>query len=216
MDELSAAAGCDMKTHIRRFLYRQMHPETDLPDASIDLHDCPRFSGRFSVFDSAVATYYLPSDTLGQAGPFRERIRATPTRSQGTSTAPRYDCILVATDATSTGFSSMQVARARLFFSITHLNTTIPCALVDWFTPVGGRPDPVTGLWVVKPEYTANNRHQSSVIHLDTVLRGIHLLPVHKKSLVPRTHSYLRSLDHYRRIYVNKYIDYHAFETITS
>jgi hypothetical protein len=215
MDELNAAAGCDMKNHIRRFLYKQQHPETDLPDNNINLHDCPRFSGKFSVFDSAIATYYLPSDTLGQAGHFQERIRATPTRSNGTSTVPRYDCVLVATDATSTSFSSMQVARTRLFFSVNHLNTTIPCVLVDWFTPVGAHPDPVTGLWVVKPEYTANNRHQSSVIHLDTVLCGIHLLPVHKKHVVAHTHHYSRSLDHYRRFYVNKYIDYHAFETIT-
>ena len=215
MDELNAISGCDMKPHIRRFLYKQAHPDTDLPDANIDICDCPRFSGRFSVFDSAIATYYLPSDTLGQAGPFRERIRATPTRDRGTSTVSRYDCVLVATDATSSGFSSMQVARVRLLFSITYPDIPIPCALVDWFILEGGRPDPVTGMWIVKPEYTANNRHHSSIIHLDTVLRGIHLLPVHKKRVVARTHSYSRSLDHYRRFYVNKYIDYHAFETIT-
>jgi len=204
-----------MKTHIRRFLYEQMHPGTDLSGMDVGLQDCPRFSGRFSVFDSAVATYYLPSDTLGQAGVYRERIRATPARRRDHSTIPRYDCILVATDATPSGLSSMQVARVRLLLSITHLNSIIPCALVDWFVSEGNSPDPVTGMWVVKPEHTANNRRSSSIIHLDSVLRGIHLLPVHKKRVVAQAHSYSRSLDVYRRFYVNKYIDYHAFETVT-
>jgi hypothetical protein len=99
-----------MKTHIRRFLDEQMHPETDRSGMDVDLQDCPRFSGRFSVFDSAVATYYLPGDTLGQAGFYRERIRATaPVRGQDSSPDPQYDCVLVATDTTSPGFSPMQV-----------------------------------------------------------------------------------------------------------
>jgi hypothetical protein len=215
IDGLNAVAGCDMKIQIRQFLYEQTHPETDRSGMDVDLQDCPRFSGQFSVFDSAVATYYLPSDTLGQTGFHRERIRATPARGQDGSTVPRYDSVLVATDATSSGFSSMQAARIRLLLSVTHLNKVIPCALVDWFIPEGNGPDPVTGMWVVKPQRTANNRRSSSIIHLDSVLRGIHLLPVHKKRVVTQAHSYSRSLDIYRRFYVNKYIDYHAFETVT-
>jgi hypothetical protein len=216
INELNTVTGCDMKTHIRRFLYEQMHPETDRSGMDVDLQDCPHFSGRFSVFDSAVATYYLPSDTLGQAGFYRERIRATaPARGQNSSPDPRYDCVLVAMDTASPGFSSMQVARVRLLLSITHLDRVIPCALVDWFISEGNGPDPVMGMWVVKPERTANNRRSSSIIPLDSVLRGIHLLPVHKKRVVAQAHSHSRSLDIYRRFYVNKYIDYHAFETIT-
>ena len=204
-----------MKIHIRRFLFEQMHPESDISGTDINIEDCPRFSGQFSVFDSAIATYYLPSDTLGQTGFYRERIRATHRQNKDRSAVPRHDCVLVATDTTSPGFSSMQVACVRLLFSITHLSTVIPCALVDWFISEGNGPDPITGMWVVKPQYTANNQHFSSIIHLDSVLRGIHLLPVHKKRTVPKTQNYSRSLDNYRRFYVNKYIDYHAFETIT-
>jgi len=204
-----------MKVHIRRFLFEQMHPESDLPGTDVNIEDCPRFSGQFSVFDSAIATYYLPSDTLGQTGFYRERIRATYPHGKGSSAVPRRDCVLVATDTTLPGFSFMQVARVRLLLSITHLGAVIPCALVDWFIPEGNGPDPITGMWVVKPQYTANNRHSSSIIHLDSVLRGIHLLPIHKKRTVMKTQSYSRSLDNYRKFYVNKYIDYHAFETIT-
>ena len=165
-------AGCDMKIHIRRFLYEQIHPESDLPGTDVDIEDCPRFSGRFSVYDSATATYYLPSDTLGQTGFYRERIRTTNIQSRDKSTAPRHDCVLVATDASSASFSSMQVTRVCLLLSITHIDidTVIPCALVDWFVAEGNGLDPVTGMWIVKPQYTANNRHSSSIIHLDSVL----------------------------------------------
>ena len=215
MDELDAVTGCDMKTRIRQFLYEQTHPETNLSGTDVNLENCPHFSGRFSVFDSAVATYYLPSDTLGQTGFYRERIHAKSTCNQGGSAVPQYDCVLVAVGAMPSGFSSMQVAYVCLLLSIAHLNTVIPCALVDWFISEGNRPDPITGMWTIKPQYTANNRHSSSIIHLDSVLRGIHLLPVHKKRVVAQVHSYSRSLDSYRRFYVNKYIDYHVFETIT-
>ena len=58
IDELNVVAGCDMKSHIRRFLYEQAPPESDLSGADTNLQDCPYFSGRFSIFDSAVATYY--------------------------------------------------------------------------------------------------------------------------------------------------------------
>lgn len=203
-----------MKAQIRRFLYEQEHPRSELSGADVDLQDCPYFSGQFTVFDSAVTTYYLPSDTLGQVGFYRERIRATPAR-QGSTAAPRRDCVLVAMDSATSGFPSMQVACARLFLSIYHLNKHIPCALVDLFVTEGNHPDPVTGLWVVKPQYSANNRPSSSIVHLDSVLRGIHLLPVHKRRTVPGTKSYSRTLDSYRKFYVNKYIDYHAFETVT-
>lgn len=203
-----------MRIQIHRFLYYQVHPESEHPDGDIDLQDCPYFSGRFTVFDSAVATYYLPSDTLGQTGFYRECIRATPMR-KGNTTVPRRDCILIAMDATKSGFSSMQVARTCLLLSINYLNKPIPCALVDWFVTEGNHPDPVMGMWVVKSQYTANNWSFSSIIHLDSVLRGIHLLPVYKKCTVAQGQSYSHSLDSYRRFYVNKYIDYHAFETVT-
>ena len=130
------------------------------------------------------------------------------------SMVPQHDCVLVAMNTTSPGFSSTQVACIHLLLLITHLDMVIPCALMDWFILEGNKPDPTTGMWVVKPEYTQNNWHFSSIIHLNSVLRGIHLLPVHKKCMVIQAHSHSRSLDIYRRFYMNKYIDYHAFETI--
>jgi hypothetical protein len=204
-----------MKPHIRWLLYEQAHPASNLSGADIDLESCPHFSGCFSVFDSAVATYYLPSDTLGQVGVYREWICATPSQSWSMSMVPRHNCVLVATDTKAPSFLSMQVTHVHLLLSVTHHNTVIPCALINWFISDGKGPDPVTGMWIMKPQYTVNNWHSFSLIHLNSVLRGIHLLPVHKKRPVVETHSFSRSLDNYRRFYVNKYIDYHAFETVT-
>jgi hypothetical protein len=52
-----------------------------------------------------------------------------------------------------------------------------------------------------------------SIIHLNTIVRGAHLLP-HFPSDTPvyREINYMNVLDIYCSFYVNKYIDHHAFE----
>jgi hypothetical protein len=200
---------------IRRFLFDQKYPDNEIPGSDINLSLCPRFSGRISVYHSAIATYYAPSDASGIGGMYRERIRATPAWNRGESSVPRYDCVLVQVGPEDDGFRSMQAARTRLFFSIKHDDTIIPCALVEWYETVGDNPDDKVGMWVVKPEYTANRqRRVAAVIHLDSVVRGIHLIPVYKGLQISRKHSYSMTLNTFRQFYINKYIDYHAFETI--
>lgn len=212
---LTSLVGNDMTTLIRRFLFDQKYPDNEIPGSDIGLDLCPRFSGRISVYHSAVATYYAPSDASGIGGMYRERIRATPTWNGGESSVPRYDCILVQVSPEDNGFRSMQAARVRLFFSIKHNSNTIPCALVEWYETVGNGPDKDVGMWVVKPEYTANRqRRVAAVIHLDSVVRGVHLIPVYRKQQIPRKHAYSTTLNNFRQFYVNKYIDYHAFETM--
>jgi len=200
---------------IRRFLFDQKYPDNEIPGSDINLSLCPRFSGTVSVYHSAVATYYAPSDASGVGGMYRERIRATPAWNRGEFSTPRYDCVLVQVSPEDNGFRSMQVARVRLFFSIKHDNNIIPCALIEWHETVGNGPDKNIGMWVVKPEYTANRqRRVVAVIHLDSVVRGVHLIPVYRKQQISRRHTYSTTLNSFQRFYVNKYIDYHAFETM--
>lgn len=204
-----------MATLIRRFLFDQKYPDSEIPGSDVNLTLCPRFSGTISIYHSATATYFAPSDTSGLGGMYRERIRATPTWNRGESSIARYDCVLVQVSPEDDGFRSMQVARIRSLFSIKHGGSNTPCALVEWYQTVGSRPDRVMGMWVVKPEYTANRqRRVAAVIHLDSVVRGVHLIPVYRKQRISRTHTYSKTLDSFQRFYVNKYIDYHAFETI--
>ena len=212
---LTALVGYDVTTLIRRFLFDQKYPNSEIPGSDINLNLLPRFSGRVSVYHSAVATYYAPSDASGVGGMYRERIRVTPAWNRGESSVARHDCILVQVGPEDDGFRSMQAARVRLFFSIIHDNLTIPCALVEWFETVGNNPHGDVGMWVVKPDYTGNRqRRVAAVIHLDSVVRGVHLIPVYKKQQISRKHTYSMTLNTFRRFYVNKYIDYHAFETI--
>lgn len=204
-----------MTTLIRRFLFDQKYPESDIPGSDISLSLCPRFSGKLSIYHSAVATYYAPSDTSGIGGMYRERIRATLTWNRGESSIPRHDCVLVQVCPEGDGFRSTQAARVRLLFSIKHENKVIPCALVEWYETLSDAPDEAVGMWVVKPEYTANRqRRVATVVHLDSIVRGIHLIPVYRKQQVSRKHSYSTTLDDFKRFYINKYIDYHSFETV--
>lgn len=204
-----------MATLIRRFLFDQKYPDSEIPGVDINLSLCPRFSGNISVYHSAVATYYAPSDGSGVGGMYRERIRATPTWNRGESSIPRYDCVLVQVSPEDDGFRSMQAARVHLFFSIKYDNETIPCALVEWYETVGNVPDKTVGMWVIKREYTTGHRqHVATVVHLDSVVRGVHLIPVYRKQQISRRHTYSTTLNNFKQFYVNKYIDYHAFETV--
>lgn len=214
-DGLTALVKHNVATLIRRFLFDQKYPDNEIPGSDITLDLCPTFSGRISVYHSAVATYYAPSDVSGIGGMHRERIRATPAWNRGECSVPRYDCVLVQVGPEDDGFHSMQVARVRAFFSIKHDEKIIPCALVEWHETVGNAPDATVGMWVVKPEYTANRqRRVAAVVHLDSVVRGVHLIPVYRKQQIACKNAYHTTLNNFQQFYVNKYIDYHAFETI--
>lgn len=198
----------------RRFLYDQLNPQAELSGEEISLSECPKPRGNISVYHSAVATYFAPSDLSGINGMHRERIRATPVWKKGDKPTPRYDCIFVDNGSSVPGFRGMIAARVRLLFSFNHNEITYPCALVEWFRTVGEKPDEDTGMWMVEPEFEAPRKRSMSVIHLDCVLRGAHLLPIFLDQPVPRNVSYFDSLSRFRAYYVNKWIDYHVFETV--
>ena len=104
------------------------------------------------------------------------------------------------------------IARVYLFFRFSFANREYPCALVHWYTK-SAEPDAVTGLWVVEPEYTRHRYRNMGIVHLDSVVRGAHLLPrFPSNTQLPREIDYIHTLDVYRSFYVNKYVDHHAFE----
>ena len=87
-DGLTRLVGHDVMVLIRRFLFDQKYPDSEIPGSDINLSLCPRFSGTISVYHSAVATYYAPSDSSGVGGMYRERIRANPAWNRGESPVP--------------------------------------------------------------------------------------------------------------------------------
>ena len=193
---------------IPRFLYQQSNPDCDLPLNQIPLALCPDFTGRIRVFPSATSLYYAPSDKSGVRGMYRERICAVKSWRKGPA---RNDCVFVEQDADEPGFRGLFVAQVRAFLAITHNRNTIPCAVVSEFTTIGDQPCPDTGMWMVKPDYLRGER-AISIIHLDSILRGAHLMGIAGKKFIPNHLTLHNSLDAFQAYYVNKYIDHHSHE----
>ena len=127
----------------------------------------------------------------------------------------RYDTLFISTDSSAPGILGLEVARAHLFFSFTHNGIMYPCALVHWFSRKNDAPSDITGMWVVEPDIYPDGKPITSVVHLDTVFRAAHLLPVYRNhQSLSRHQRYEQTLDLFSEFYVNRYIDHHTFEVV--
>ncbi|KAI0244925.1 hypothetical protein BJV78DRAFT_1277591 [Lactifluus subvellereus] len=177
---------------IRRFLFDQLHPNAPLSGDNVDLNICPTFSSNIHVFHSALATFYAPSDQSGVGGMHHQRIRAAPSWR---GSVGRYDCILVEKDSDPNlrGFCGLHAAQ--------HNRKVYPCALVQWFIPIGDHPCEDTGMWMVEPDLDHRGQCVTLIVHLETAVRGVHLLPVYGAAFI--------MLHAFRAYYINKYADHH-------
>ncbi|KIM40548.1 hypothetical protein M413DRAFT_73023, partial [Hebeloma cylindrosporum] len=198
-------------TALRQFIWQQLNPDSDIPAHTIPVADCPDLHGRLKVYHSAIARFYAPSDISGVGGMCHERIRSIPCWR---GKQPRRDTVFVETDPDVPGMRGMAIGRVLLFFSFSLRGTFYPCALVNWLVLRSNEPDPETGLWVVKPEFIGNHR-SIAVIHLDSIVRGAHLLPVYGSNPLPEDFDFTLSLDAFCAFFVNSYVDHHAHEFIT-
>ena len=199
---------------IHHFLYDQMHPNSPVWTTDIALDDWPQFYGRISVFHSAIARFYAPSDLCGAGGMYKEHIRSTPLW-QGESA--RRDTVFVETDKELPGMRGMTIGHVFLFFSFMFRDVHYPCALVHWYSLVGTEPDEDTGLWVVSPEFEATNGRRSlAVIHLECIARGALLSGVCGSSFVPEGLDFRDTLDIFQAYFVNCYADHHAHEFLAT
>ena len=197
---------------VRRFLHEQLvqvAPNVELDD--IPLSDCPvlKNTTKIRVFPSAIAIYYAPSDLSGTRGMFCERIRAVDSWRHGPG---RHDCVFIQHDPDQPGFQGLYVARVRHFFSIRHDKVYFPCALVSWYSTIGTMPCADTGMWKVQPDFDNTGNFAMSIIHLDSIVRGAHLMGIAGTSRIPNHLTFDCSLDAFQAFYVNKYIDHHAHE----
>ncbi|KAJ7050028.1 hypothetical protein C8F01DRAFT_1001342, partial [Mycena amicta] len=70
-----------------------------------------------------------------------------------------------------------------------------------------------TGMWMVEPEKVGHsNRRLITVVHLNSMLRGAHLIPVFGERPIPHDLRYFHTLDAFLAFHVNKFIDHHANE----
>jgi hypothetical protein len=196
----------------QHFLYEALNPGQCAQD--VDIRDLPVISSRVSVFHSATATYYAPSDICGVQGMLRERIYSSCRTWRGGP--PRHDCIVAERDPDQPGMRGLFVAQVLCFFSFQHQDITYPCALVRWFTTLSEEPCELTGMWKVVPELDANNVDLLGIIHTDSILRSVHLIPVFDENPLPENEAIHPNhvLGLFRAYYVNKYADHHSHEIL--
>jgi hypothetical protein len=84
------------------------------------------------------------------------------------------------------GFRGLHAAYVLAFMSLKVSGVIYPCALVTWFSAVGDEPCLDIGMWMMVPDLDADGKCEISVIHLNSILRAAHLIPVYGDHPVPR------------------------------
>ena len=113
------------------------------------------------------------------------------------------------------GVRGLDVGRVHLFFSFVLGEEVFECALVHEFCKSFTDPDPDNNLWIFEPDYDKDGYRVMSVVHADSVVHTAHLLPVFRGGTpIPSKINFTNTLDIFKAFYLNKYIDYHAFETL--
>ena len=190
-----------------RFLFHYNNPDEQAPD---NIKDLPSFEGDIKVNHSATATYYAPSDLCGAGGLHRELIRSTPSFHGHR----RHDTVFVVLDESKKGMEGMEIGCVLLFFSFQYRRQNFSCALINWFVH-DDEPDHDTGMWTVQMERDRYGQATVDVINIDSIARGVHLLPVYGSSRVPDDFNYHNALDSFNSFFINHYIDHHTHEFIT-
>jgi hypothetical protein len=199
---------------VRYFLFHEQDP-TYIGTPPLPLCPITTTLSKISVFHSATATFCAPSNPSGAGGLYHETIRCAPKWLSGDIIAPRRDCVILNIGSEEPGAWGVDVARVHLLFSFKVGDDTFSCALIHHFCKSFDEPDPDNGMWIVEPDYDRDGYCIMSVVHIDSIIRAAHLLPIFgSNSAVPREINFSHSLDVFTAFYVNKYIDYHAFETL--
>ncbi|KAF8808348.1 hypothetical protein BYT27DRAFT_7222939 [Phlegmacium glaucopus] len=138
-----------------KFLYNQLYPDSTIPLEDVLEDSYPQITGKIFVFNSAIATFYAPSDISGATSSWRRG-------------APRYDCVLINSHPNIDGAGGFEIACIFLFFSFKRNCVVYHCALVQWFSFVGVEPNEETGLWKVEPDLRDSGEPHFAIIHIDT------------------------------------------------
>lgn len=77
-------------------------------------------------------------------------------------------------------FKGFSLGKSICVFLFTYLYYHHSCALVDWFSTHGNKPDEETGMWVVKLDLGQRGIHRRRVISIDTIICSAHLILVYK------------------------------------
>ena len=101
---------------------------------------------------------------------------------------------------------------AYVFFK--HNQKIYPCALVQWFTPIGDDPCKDMGMWIVEPDLDHHGQCVTAIVHMDTAVHGTHLLPVYGSAFVPHDLHFSETLCTFHTYYINKYTNHHMHKIV--
>jgi hypothetical protein len=196
--------------HICLFLYDQL-VDNGTTSADVPLASCPLFHGRLSVYYSATSYFYAPNEQSGVGGMHRQAIRSNPCWR---GSYRRSDTVLIQVGGKEEALGGMQVGRVLALLQFQYHGVTYPCAFVEWFVPVADAPDKATGMWILKGEETPELRRNIGLIHIDTIVRPVHLIAVYGNMRIPVDFHFSYSLDVFNQFYLNHYSDYNIHELI--
>jgi hypothetical protein len=108
--------------------------------------------------------------------------------------------VFVVTDDSQLGMEGMEIGRVLLFFSFEYRRRNFSCALINWFVHADER-DPDTGMWIVKQEFDRHDDPTLEIIHVDSIARAAHLLPIYGDSRVPEDFDHHNALGHLSLIF---------------
>ncbi|KAG1724132.1 hypothetical protein EDB19DRAFT_1897950 [Suillus lakei] len=148
----------DLLRLVRLFLFNQLLVDNVHTSDNVSLSACPRFEGHIKIFNSATASFYAPSDLSSVGGMQHKHICAAPSWRRG----PAHNNTVLVNTTSEDGIDGMD-----------HSRETFPCALVHWFKLIANEPNPDTGMWML------------SIIHVDTIIRACHLLPIFDSDFAP-------------------------------
>jgi hypothetical protein len=192
------------RTDVSEVLHNFICSRTNLID--------PVFVGWIYIYTSATALFYAPSDLAGPHGMHRETIRST---DLWYGQYERRDVVLVKRAEQDDIMGGMRPARVLRFMAFTYHDERFEVALVEWFTPIGRRPDELTGFWKVRPlKDRCTGARTIAVVPLTDIVRSCLLVPVYGNDPIPKNFHFSSSLIAFQAFYVNHYSDHHAFEAI--
>ncbi|KAJ7800645.1 hypothetical protein B0H14DRAFT_3092576 [Mycena olivaceomarginata] len=176
---------------VRRFLYEQLNPDSNISLSAVPLDSCPRFDGRVRVFLSAVARFLCSERPLrGPVGFF------------------------VVTDPDLPGMHGMEIGRVFLFFSSPIPTHTTHAPLSNGTRH--SRQDDDTSMWVV----TYSRGREKPPPDTCSTAPGLHCArgpssSVYGSELLPDDFHFSYSLDSFRAFFVNRYTDHHTHEFLS-
>lgn len=182
----------------------RIHPSIEL----VASEDLPEHIGKIFVYLSALVVFWAPSDLSGTHSMWSECICSIDKWWGGLACC---NCIFIKHNAECAGFWGLCVAQVEAFLKIIHECKSHPSALVSWFSTIGNMPCWDSGLWMVKRDLDRGKKVMS-IIHLDSILHGVHLISFPGNSFVTNDMCSMDSLNTFKIFFVNKYIDYHTHE----